>query len=123
MLQMKPLDPAFPIQQQLGEAETGPLVLVNLFTLDPADEAVFLDAWKKDAAFMKAQPGYISTQLHRAVGASPTYFNSAVWESLEAFRGAFSDPAFRAKLADYPSSAVTSPHLFQRVAVAGVCVA
>lgn len=123
MIEMKPLDPAFPIQQQLGEKETGPVVLVNVFTLDATDEAGFLEAWEKDAAYMKSRPGYISAQLHRAVGPSPAYFNSAVWESLEAFRGAFSDPAFRAKLADYPSSAVTSPHLFRRVAVPGICVA
>lgn len=123
MIQMKPLDPAFPIREQLGENEPGPVVLVNVFTLDASDEAAFLHAWEKDAVFMKSQPGFISTQLHRAVGASPTYFNSAVWESLEACRGAFSDPIFQAKLSDYPSSAVTSPHLFKRVAVPGICVA
>jgi len=44
MTQMKPLDPAFPIQAQLGEQETGPLVLVNVFTLSPPDEAAFVDA-------------------------------------------------------------------------------
>ena len=72
---------------------------------------------------MKTGPGYISTKLHRAVGANPCYLNAAVWESLEAFRGAFSDRAFQARLADYPSSAVASPHLFTRVAAPGVCVA
>ena len=123
MVEMKPLDPAFSIQQQFAEEETGPVVLVNVFTLDPADEAAFLDAWGKDATYMKGRPGFISTQLNRAIGPSPTYFNEAVWESLELFRTAFSDPGFRARLADYPSSATTSPHLFQRVAVPGVCVA
>ena len=123
MVQIKPLDPTFPIQQQLGADETGPVVLVNVFTLDPVDETAFNDAWAKDAIYMKARPGFISTQLHRAVGPSPCYFNYAVWESLEAFRAAFSDPAFQAKLADYPPSAVASPHLFQRVAVPDVCVA
>lgn len=122
MVQMKPLDPAFPIQQQLTR-EAAPVVLVNLFTVDPTDEAAFLEAWAKDAAHMKARPGFISTQLHRAVGESPTYFNYAVWESVEMFRAAFSDPGFRARLEDYPSSATGSPHLFQRVAVPGVCVA
>lgn len=122
MVQMKPLDAAFPIQRQLAE-EAGPVVLVNLFTLDPADEAAFLDAWAQDGIYMKSRPGFISAQLHRAVGASPAYFNYAVWESIELFRAAFSDDGFRARLDDYPSSAIASPHLFQRVAVAGVCVA
>ncbi|SEN42980.1 Heme-degrading monooxygenase HmoA [Sphingomonas gellani] len=122
-MQMQPLDPAFPIQQQLTLTVDGPVVLVNLFRLDPADEAAFLDAWAVDAAYMKGRSGFISTQLHRAVGNSPAYLNQAVWETLEAFRAAFGNPEFQAKLADYPASAVIAPHLFQRVSVPGICVA
>ena len=77
---MRPLDPAFPIDRQIA-LETGPVVLVNVFTLDAEDEQSFLKTWQDDAAFMKRQPGFISTQLHRAVGDSPTYLNYAVWES------------------------------------------
>jgi len=119
---MRPLDPAFPIDRQIA-LETGPVVLVNIFTLDKADERTFLQAWKVDADFMKRQQGFISTQLHRAIGESPTYLNSAVWESTADFRAAFTHPEFRAKLSAYPSSAVASPHLFQKVAVPGICVA
>ena len=122
MSHFKPMDPGFPIQQQLG-IDAEPVVLLNVFTLDPADEADFLSVWKDDAAFMKRQPGFISTQLHRALGDSPTYFNQAVWESTAAFRAAFTHPEFVAKLSAYPSSAVASPHLFQKVAVAGICTA
>jgi heme-degrading monooxygenase HmoA len=118
----RPLDPAFPIERQL-ELAAGPVVLVNLFTLDKSDEPEFLGVWRDDAAFMKAQPGFISTQLHRALGENATYLNIAVWESNAAFRAAFSHPDFQAKLSEYPSSAVASPHLFQKVAVAGICVA
>ena len=118
---MKPLDDKFPIQSQLG-VEATPVVLINVFTLDVTDEPVFLDAWKDDAEFMKRQPGFISTQLHRAIGKSPTYLNYAVWESTEAFRAAFTHPEFVAKLSSYPSSAVATPHLFQKVGVAGICV-
>ena len=119
---MRPLDPAFPIDRQLAVDATA-VVLVNVFTLDKADEQTFLQAWRNDAAFMKQQPGFISTQLHRAIGESPTYLNYAVWESTAAFRAAFAHPEFRAKLSAYPSSAVASPHLFQRVAAPGICVA
>ena len=55
-------------------------MLVNVFTLDKADEQTFLEVWQDDAVFMKRQPGFISTQLHRAIGESPTYLNYAVWE-------------------------------------------
>jgi hypothetical protein len=42
---------------------------------------------------------------------------------LEHFRAAFANPAFRARLADYPESATISPHLFRKVEVSGICVA
>jgi len=122
MSPLRPLDPAFPIERQLV-VEAAPVVLVNVFTLDKADEPEFLKVWRDDAEFMKRQPGFISTQLHRAVGDSPTYLNYAVWESTAAFRAAFAHPEFVAKLSAYPSSAVATPHLFQKVAVEGVCVA
>jgi heme-degrading monooxygenase HmoA len=117
-----PLDPNFPIERQLG-IEAGPVVLVNVFTLDKADEPSFLKVWRDDAAFMKRQPGFISTQLHRALGDSPTYLNYAVWESTAAFKAAFTNPDFQANLSAYPSSAVASPHLFQKVAAPNICVA
>jgi heme-degrading monooxygenase HmoA len=122
MSMLRPLDPAFPIERQIALDAT-PVVLVNVFTLDKADEQAFLKAWQDDALFMKQQPGFISTQLHRAVGESPCYLNCAVWETTGHFRAAFTNPDFRAKLSLYPSSAVASPHLFQKVAVPGVCVA
>ena len=119
---LRSLDPSFPIERQIA-IEAGPVVLANLFTLDRADEQAFLKAWRPDSEFMKRQAGFISTQLHRAIGESPTYLNYAVWESTAAFRAAFSSPEFRATLSAYPSSAVAAPGLFQKVAVPGVCVA
>ncbi len=119
---LRPLDPNFPIERQLG-IEAGPVVLVNVFTLDKADEPSFLKVWRDDAAFMKRQQGFISTQLHRALGDSPTYLNYAVWESTAAFKAAFSHPDFQARISAYPSSAVASPHLFQKVAAPNICVA
>ena len=119
---LRPLDPAFPIERQLG-IDTGPVVLVNVFTLDKADEQTFLEVWQDDAAFMKQQPGFICTQLHRAIGESPTYLNYAVWQTTADFRTAFTHPEFRSKISAYPSSAVASPHLFQKVAVPGICAA
>ncbi len=119
---LRPLDPAFPIERQIA-IDASPVALVNVFMLDKADEATFLKVWQDDAAFMKRQPGFISTQLHRAIGESPTYLNYAVWETTADFRAAFGHPDFRAKLSAYPSSAVAAPHLFQKAAVPGICVA
>lgn len=122
MSPLRPLDPAFPIERQLG-IDAGPVVLLNVFTLDKGDEQRFLNVWQDDAAFMKRQPGFISTQLHRAIGESPTYLNYAVWQTIADFRTAFTHPEFRSKISAYPPSAVASPHLFQKVAIPGICVA
>ncbi|SFX36560.1 MULTISPECIES: antibiotic biosynthesis monooxygenase [unclassified Pseudomonas] len=118
----KPLDDKFPLERQLG-ITAAPVVLINLFTLDYADEAGFLDAFKVAAEIITKQPGFISMQLHRAIGDSPTYLNYVVWESTETVRAGLTHPEFVAKLSAYPSSVVGSPHLFQKVAVRGFCVA
>jgi heme-degrading monooxygenase HmoA len=118
----KPLDEKFPFDRQLGIA-AAPVVLINLFTVDPADEAGFLDAFQAAGEIITNQPGFISMQLHRAIGDSPTYLNYVVWETTEAVRAGFSHPEFLARIAEYPSSVVASPHLFQKVAVPGFCTA
>ena len=70
---------------------------------------------------MKKQPGYISTQLHRGIAGSCVFLNYAVWELVDYFRAAFTNPEFRGALAEYPSSVVASPHLFEKVAVPNLC--
>jgi heme-degrading monooxygenase HmoA len=119
---LRPLDPVFPIERQFS-VDADSVVLVNVFTLDKADEPTFLRTWRDDAKFMKRQPGFISTQLHRAIGENATYLNYAVWASTADFRATFTHSEFAAKLSAYPSSAVASPHLFQKVAVPDICVA
>ena len=123
MLGIKELDNNVSLADQLASNEDGSIVLINIFTIDPADEEALLAAWTHDAEFMKAQPGYISTQLHKAIAGSSTFVNYAVWESVESFRNAFTDPEFQRRIGDYPASAVASPHLFKRLAVPGHCVA
>ena len=117
------MNEAVSLAEQMQTNEDGSVVLVNVLTVDPADEDAMVASWTRDAEVMRAQPGYISTQLHKAIGGSPTYLNYAVWESVEAFRKAFTSPQFQAQLADYPKSATVSPHLFKKLAVRGHCVA
>ena len=116
------MDPRVTFAEQLGQ-ETGPVVLVNTFTVAPEDAELLLAVWAEDAAYMKRQPGFISTQMHRGTAGSATFVNVAVWESAAALRAAFFSPEFQAQVARYPESATTSPHLFEQVAVPGICVA
>lgn len=122
MVMFAELDKHVTIHKQLQEGG-GPVVLVNLFTVEPEEAEQLLAAWADDAAFMKRQQGFISTQLHRGIAGSGAFLNYAVWESVEHFRRAFEKPDFQTKLGHYPASAVASPHLFRKVAVEDICVA
>jgi heme-degrading monooxygenase HmoA len=121
-MRFEDMDVTFPLAKQLNANHAGPVVLVNKFTVAPDDGAALLAAWAADAAYMRRQSGFISTQLHRGIGDSGVFLNYAVWESLEAFRTAFGQPEFRSHFAVYPASTVASPYLFERVAVPGICV-
>jgi heme-degrading monooxygenase HmoA len=116
------MDRTVTLADQLTD-EGGAVVLVNTFVVPPEDADRLLAAWAADAAIMKRQPGFISTQLRRGVAGSGAFLNCAVWESVAHFRAAFANPEFRARLAEYPESATASPHLFRPVAVPGICVA
>jgi len=122
MLSLRPMDPAFPIERQL-QATASPVVLVNLFTVADSEIPALMAAWEKDANWMKRQSGFISTQLHRAIGGSCMFMNYAVWESVAHFRAAFTNPEFVGALGAYPSSAIAQPHLFTKVAVPNLCSA
>jgi heme-degrading monooxygenase HmoA len=121
MAKLSEMDPKVTVFEQMN-ADGGAVILINKFNVDPQEIDRFLDAWTADAAVMKRQPGFISTQLHRGIAGSSVFVNYAVWESTEHFKRAFGNPEFQSKLKDYPSSAVASPHLFQKVAVPGICV-
>ncbi len=121
MLQLQPLDATVPIFQQLY-AEESPVVLVNVFQVAEADMPALLEAWTQDAAWMKQQPGFISTQLHQGIAGSTVLMNYAVWESVAHFRAAFNHPEFKRALEQYPSSTIASPHLFRRLSVSNLCV-
>jgi heme-degrading monooxygenase HmoA len=121
MLQLKEMDDRVRLADQLAE-EVGPVILINTFHVAPEDADALLAAWAADAAHLRQQPGFISAQLHRGIAGSGVFLNLAVWESVAAFRDAFGDPQFQATFARYPDSTVASPHLFQKVAVPGICV-
>ena len=116
------MDDRVTFAEQLQQ-ETGPVVLINTFNVAPEDADRLLTVWAEDAAFMKRQPGFILTQLHRGIAGSATFVNVAVWESAQALRAAFFSPEFQAHVGRYPEGTVTRPHLFEKVAVPGICVA
>jgi heme-degrading monooxygenase HmoA len=121
-MQRREIDDHITYLQQL-QADGGPVVLINQFNVDPGDADRLLEAWADDAALMKEQPGFISTQLHRGTAGSSTFLNVAVWESAQALGRAFGSPEFQERIRHYPDSTVAAPHVYEKVAVPGICVA
>lgn len=114
-------DKTVKLGEQLEEGG-GPVILIAKFDVAPEDAEQLVAAWSADAAIMKQQPGYISTQLHRGIAGSGVFLNYAVWESVELYKKAWSNPEFAQHGIPYPDSASASPHLFRRVGVPNICL-
>ena len=75
------------------------VVLINPFEV-PADQAdaEFLADWQAAADYMRTQPGFVRTRLHRSLrpDARFRYVNVAEWTSPEAFQAAVTSDGFRA---------------------------
>ena len=122
MVKIDTLDPKTPLVSQLQE-ETGPVALINTFFVPSEVTEEFLRLWQEDAVLIKASPGFISTQLYQGVAGSQLLVNIAVWESAQALGRLHSSPEFRQKNQRFPDGVVAYPHVFEKIAVAGVCVA
>ena len=90
-------------------------VLINPFEVPQgqADEA-FLAGWQRAAEYMRTQPGFVGTRLHRAVMAEARFrfVNIAEWESAEDFPAAVTSEGFRQLASNGPSG---QPALYQLV--------
>ncbi|MGA8139793.1 MAG: antibiotic biosynthesis monooxygenase family protein [Desulfobaccales bacterium] len=66
------------------------VVLINAFEIQKGREDECLKFWEKVAEFIKRQPGFISTKLHRTIipGTRFPLINMAEWESVEHFEKA-----------------------------------
>ena len=110
------------LNAQLEADIGGAVILLNKFTVQPEDVDEFLRVFQATTKVMKQQPGFISAQLHRGIAGSSTFFNYAVYESVEHFKRAFNTPEFRSTMGKLPPNTVMSPHLFKKVAVPDICV-
>ena len=72
------------------------VILINPFEVPEGKEAKALATWERVRDWMKRQPGYISTRLHRAVTPDARFklINVAEWESVEAFQAAVNHKEF-----------------------------
>jgi heme-degrading monooxygenase HmoA len=73
------------------------VVLINPFEVPEGREEETLAQWDRVAAYMRRQPGFIATRLHRAVspGARFHFVNVAEWTSADAFQAVIASEEFR----------------------------
>lgn len=116
------MDEVITLGQQMQTKSNEPVILINRFHVPSEDEKEFLRLWEEDGQYMLSN-GCLSGQLHKGIEGSSSYINIAVWESAAVFVKAFGNPEFQAVLNAYPENITVSPHLFEKVAVPGVCVA
>lgn len=116
MAQLKSLDPQTPMFAQFGE-KTGPVVLANTFVVPKERAESFLSLFRRQADFMKAQPGFVSLRMHQGTAGSRLLMNIAVWESTEALVTALASPEFQRMAADSPDDIESYPHIFQQIDV------
>ncbi len=122
MLKMEELNSHITYEQQLHEDHHGPVVLMILFRVEANEVEAFRAAWAKDAAFTKAQPGYISAKLHQGIQGSSTFLDYTVFESVAALEAMTRQPEFGPLRKLYPNSATASLHLFRQVAIPNICL-
>ncbi|MFF4508431.1 antibiotic biosynthesis monooxygenase family protein [Streptomyces sp. NPDC001401] len=122
MAKLENLDPTTPMFAQF-QAKTGPIVLANVFVVPKDKSESFLAHWTKQAELMKAQPGFVSLQMHQGTAGSQLFMNIANWESTEALATALGNPEFQAMSAQVPDDIVSYAHIFGKIAVEGLCEA
>ncbi len=89
------------------EAHAAAIVLINAFEVLPESDEEFLRGWEASRDYLRRQPGYIETTLHRSLSPSAgfRFVNVARWQDANAFRAATGSDEFRrvaAALARFP---------------------
>jgi quinol monooxygenase YgiN len=116
MASLQSLDPHTALFAQFKE-KTGPIVLANTFYVPKERVEAFLALFRRQAEFMRAQPGFVSLRMHRGTADSRLLMNVAVWESTQALATAFANPEFQRLAAESPDDVVSYPHIFEQIDV------
>lgn len=83
-----------------------PVTLINSFEVPPQADETFLRVWQGVADFMKRQPGFINTRLHRALrpDAHFRFVNVAQWRTPQDFMTATQTEEFKTLTEGSPPS-------------------
>jgi heme-degrading monooxygenase HmoA len=93
------------------------VILINAFEVQPGREDECLAFWEEAAEYMRRQPGFISTRLHRAIVPETRFplINMAEWESAAHFETAVNREEFQQLIAPYMEMCPHYPGLYEVV--------
>jgi heme-degrading monooxygenase HmoA len=91
------------------------VVLINPFEVPPGQEDGALAFWDEVAQYIRRQPGFLSTRLHRSLDPDAHFFlvNVAEWETAEHFLAATSTPEFKRMVAPHMERFPHYPGLYE----------
>ena len=99
------------------EAGAQLVTLINVFTVDPADQQHLIEHWQHATDdVMRHLPGFISANLHRSLDGTKVV-NYAQWESQHAFQAMLQSPEARTHLKQIAEIGTASPVLCEVVSV------
>jgi heme-degrading monooxygenase HmoA len=92
-----------------------PVILINPFEVPKGREDECLAFWEKAAAYMRRQPGFIATRLHRALSPEARFhfINIAEWESAAHFQRAIGNEEFNRLIEPYMEIFPHYPGLYE----------
>jgi len=98
---------------EAGTGAAAPVTLMNSFLVPEGRDEAFLKLWMESSEYFRAQPGFLSLRLHRAVtpGTAYRYMNVARWASDADYRAPHGTDEFRRLVGqeawrEFPSSPV-----------------
>jgi len=114
------------LKQDSQSDNDSPVTLINAFEVPAEHVDAFVARWRERAALMSTKPGFLDTQLHRALSPQARFqlINIARWESREAFEAATADTEFQERVnaasSDSRVPISANPDLYRVVAGYGV---
>lgn len=93
------------------------VILINPFEVPKGRENEALAFWERAAEYMRRQPGFISTRLHKAIVPWARFYlvNIAEWESVMHFENAVKSEEFRVLTKPYMDVFPHYPGLYEVV--------
>lgn len=115
---MAEMTPADRTARGPAQSHAGDITLINSFEVGPGREDAFQALWAETSGYFRAQPGYLSLRLHRALSPDAQYrfVNVARWASFGQFHAAHQTDEFH-RLVSQPAWAefTASPALYEVV--------